>query len=99
MKSCYWCELAGEESLRPDYESGGIDEDTGEWVCDDCVDSAWEGNSQIKIEFHPIMRCAKCGGRMFFDVSGFKRYICESWLVMEGGCNPDEIRLTQKELT
>jgi len=45
MKSCYWCEIAGEESQHPDGEIGGTDADTGKWVCDDCVLSAWEGNS------------------------------------------------------
>lgn len=45
MKSCYWCEIAGEESLHPDDERGGIDADTGKWICNDCIDSAWEVNS------------------------------------------------------
>jgi hypothetical protein len=38
MKSCYWCELAGEPSQHPDDEIGGIDADTEKWICGDCAD-------------------------------------------------------------
>ena len=43
MKKCYWCEIAeltDEENQHPDEEVGGIDCETGKWICDDCCDVA-----------------------------------------------------------
>jgi hypothetical protein len=47
-------------------------------------------NSQKdKVKFHPFMHCKECGGRMFY-YKLWGKYICESWLIMEGGCSLEQ---------
>lgn len=68
MKSCYWCELAGEPSQHPDDEIGGIDADTEKWICGDCADLGEPVSSLTPDAADGGNACALTG--CYFNMSG-----------------------------
>ena len=37
------------------------------------------------VKWHPRKQCKYCGDRMFWN-EGWKKWVCRSWIYMEGGC-------------